>query len=77
MRQGPDIGSQYRSAIFYLSEKQKEVAEKLIEILKKKGFDVVTELTPAGPFYSGEAYHQQYYEKNGKQPYCHRRVKRF
>jgi peptide methionine sulfoxide reductase msrA/msrB len=70
-RQGPDIGRQYRSAIFYLNEKQKEIATKLVEILKKKGFHVKTEITPAGKFWPAEAYHQDYYKKNGKTPYCH------
>jgi len=70
-RQGPDVGKQYRSAIFYLDEKQKETALKLVEILKKKGFDVKTEITPAGKFWPAELYHQDYYQNNGKTPYCH------
>jgi peptide methionine sulfoxide reductase msrA/msrB len=70
-RQGPDIGKQYRSAIFYLNDEQKETAAKLIEILKKKGYAVKTELTPAGKFWPAEDYHQDYYKKNGKTPYCH------
>lgn len=76
-RQGPDIGSQYRSAIFYLTEDQKETAEKLIDLLRKKGLDVATELAPAQPFYPAEDYHQDYYDKNGKEPYCHRYTSRF
>ncbi len=76
-RQGPDIGSQYRSAIFYLNEQQKETAELLINLLREHGEEVATELHPAGPFYPAEKYHQLYYDKTGKQPYCHRRVKRF
>ena len=75
--QGPDIGPQYRSAIFYLTEKQKRVAEELIGKLKRKGLGVVTEVEPAAPFYPAEDYHQQYYDKTGKTPYCHRRIKRF
>lgn len=77
MRQGPDIGPQYRSAVFYLTEKQRKVAEKLVGTLTKQGLNVATEITPAGPFYPAEDYHQQYYDKTGKTPYCHRRVKRF
>jgi len=76
-RQGPDRGTQYRSAVFYLSDEQREVAEKLIDILKKRGLKVATEVTPAGPFYAAEDYHQDYYDKTGGQPYCHIRVKRF
>ena len=76
-RQGPDIGSQYRSAVFYLSESQKKISLKLIEILKNKGLKIATEVIPAKPFYPAEDYHQKYYEKTGKQPYCHTRVKRF
>jgi peptide methionine sulfoxide reductase msrA/msrB len=77
MLQGPDIGSQYRSVIFFLTEEQRETAERLIQLLKKRGLDVVTELLPAGPFYPAEDYHQHYYEKTGGAPYCHRRVSRF
>jgi peptide methionine sulfoxide reductase msrA/msrB len=70
-RQGPDIGKQYRSGIFYLDEKQKETALKLVGILKSKGFDVKTEITQAGKFWPAEGYHQDYYQNNGKTPYCH------
>lgn len=70
-RQGPDVGTQYRSAIFYLSEEQKEVSAKLVDILKKKGHDVQTKLVPAGKFWPAEKYHQDYYKKAGKTPYCH------
>ncbi len=70
-RQGPDIGEQYRSEIFYLNETQKETAEKLIRILTKKGYKVATKLTPATKFWKGEDYHQDYYEKKGGTPYCH------
>lgn len=75
--QGPDIGDQYRSEIFYTSEEQKRVAEKLIEILRSKGYDVVTKLTEATIFYTAEDYHQDYYQLKGTEPYCHFRVKRF
>ena len=76
-RQGPDKGEQYRSAIFFLSQKQKNVAEKLVQFLKNKGLQVVTEITPAAPFFPAEEYHQKYYEKTGSEPYCHVRVSRF
>lgn len=70
-RQGPDVGKQYRSAIFYLNDEQKNIAAKLIDILKKKGFNVKTELTPASKFWNAELTHQDYYKNNGKTPYCH------
>ena len=76
-RQGPDVGTQYRSAVFYTSPEQKEITLKLIGILKSKGYDVVTEVEPAGPFYLAEDYHQDYYEHTGKTPYCHIWQKRF
>ena len=69
--QGPDIGTQYRSEIFYLNDEQKQTAEKLVDELKKKGRDVATDGTKATTFYNGEEYHQDYYQKNGKSPYCH------
>lgn len=77
MRQGPDIGPQYRSVIFIFTEKQKKVAENLIAQLVKKGLDVATEIVPASHFYPAEEYHQRYYDKTGKAPYCHRKVKRW
>jgi peptide methionine sulfoxide reductase msrA/msrB len=76
-RQGPDIGDQYRSAVFYVNDEQKAIAEKLIRELKSKGYNVVTQVVKAGPFWKGEEYHQDYYQKTGKQPYCHTRTKRF
>jgi peptide methionine sulfoxide reductase msrA/msrB len=76
-RQGPDIGEQYRSAIFYVNGGQKLISEKLINILKEKGYDVVTELVKADNFWEAEDYHQKYYTKGGGQPYCHIRTKRF
>jgi peptide methionine sulfoxide reductase msrA/msrB len=75
--QGPDLGDQYRSEIFYDSPDQKAVAEKLIGLLKAKGLDVVTKVTPATTFWEAEEYHQDHYVREGTQPYCHRYVKRF
>lgn len=76
-RQGPDVGTQYRSAVFFTSPEQKQTTEQLIGILKGKGFNVVTEVQPAGTFYAAEGYHQDYYEVTGKTPYCHFWQKRF
>ena len=76
-RQGPDIGTQYRSAIFYADEEQKKVAEKLIGELKSKGYHVATSVDKAGKFWYAEEYHQDYYAKTGHQPYCHIYQKRF
>lgn len=75
--QGPDYGPQYRSEIFYTSEEQKNIAEKLVGILKDKGYDVKTKITPVSAFWLAEDYHQDYYERHGTEPYCHIRVKRF
>lgn len=76
-RQGPDIGHQYRSAVFYLNEEQRKIAEKLVRILEGKGLKVATTVEKAGKFWPAELYHQDYYQKNGGVPYCHRYVKRF
>ena len=76
-RQGPDIGNQYRSEIFYRNNSQKEIAEKLISILQQKGFKIATRVDPATTFWKAEEYHQQYYEKEGQTPYCHVYTKRF
>jgi len=76
-RQGPDVGNQYRSVIFYADEHQKQTAVELIEILKAKGFAVATELAPADKFWLAEDYHQDYYDQTGKTPYCHGYQKRF
>lgn len=70
-RQGPDIGRQYRSAIFYLNDEQKKVAKEMIAALTKAGYKVATEVTLASEFYPAELYHQDYYNKTGKTPYCH------
>jgi len=75
--QGPDIGLQYLSAVFYDSEDEKATTEDLIDQLKKKGFDVVTRVNPMENFWQAEDYHQDYYVKKNKQPYCHMYQKKF
>ncbi len=75
--QGPDIGDQYRSVIFYVDDKQKATAEKLIRILEGKNYKVATKLEKAGIFYPAENYHQDYYFKKGGTPYCHSKKKVF
>jgi peptide methionine sulfoxide reductase msrA/msrB len=76
-KQGPDIGEQYRSEIFYTTPQQKEIALRLIAILKDKGYHIVTKVSPATHFWPAEAYHQNYYTRTGKQPYCHHYAKKF
>jgi peptide methionine sulfoxide reductase msrA/msrB len=75
--QGPDLGTQYRSAAFYFDEEQKQTLESLVALLKQKGFPVATQIEPASEFYAAEAYHQDYYAVKGGAPYCHVRVPRF
>jgi peptide-methionine (S)-S-oxide reductase len=69
-RQGNDVGTQYRSVIYYLNEEQRELALDTIEQLKAEGLDIVTELSPAPTFYPAEEYHQNYFAKNPTQGYC-------
>src|SRR5689334_3462412 len=72
-RQGNDVGTQYRSAIFYHTPLQKAEAEEVIARLdaaKLWGGRIVTEITPASAFHMGEGYHQEYFERNPYQPYC-------
>ena len=76
-RQGPDIGTQYRSAIFYVTDEQKQIAQKLIDTLQEKGYEVATEINRADTFWGAEKYHQDYYALNGHKPYCHVFTKRF
>ena len=76
-RQGPDIGREYRSAIFYLSREQKDTAEKLISIIRDMGLDVATEVTEAGEFWEAEGHHQNYLERKAGHPVCHVRRKLF
>ncbi len=75
--QGPDIGAQYLSAVFYSSEKEKEISQDLVNLLKNKGFDVVTNIIPAETFWIAEDYHQDYYVNKNQQPYCHVYRKKF
>ncbi|MCD6447183.1 MAG: bifunctional methionine sulfoxide reductase B/A protein [Candidatus Marinimicrobia bacterium] len=75
--QGPDIGKQYRSAIFYQDKEQETVSKKLIEQLRNKGYKIATKVLPPETFYKAEEYHQDYYLNRGKLPYCHGYVKRF
>lgn len=75
--QGPDLGEQYRSEVFYTTPEQKEIAEKLIDLLIAKGYEVATLVTPATTFWVAEDYHQNYYERKGTVPYCHGYTKRF
>lgn len=75
--QGPDLGPQYLSEVFYADDNQKATAEKLINILKQKGLKVVTRVRPSVTFWPAEEYHQEYYEKTGGTPYCHVYTKRF
>ena len=76
-RQGPDIGEQYRSEIFYADDEQKTVAEKLIKELQHNGFDVETKLEKASKFWEAEDYHQHYYRRLDGVPYCHVYKKKF
>jgi peptide methionine sulfoxide reductase msrA/msrB len=75
--QGPDIGQQYLSVIFYYDDLQKETALGLINELNHLGYPVATKVLPVSPFWPAEMYHQDYYEKNGKTAYCHRYEKKF
>ena len=75
--QGPDIGPQYLSAVFYSNEEEKEITRELIEILKSKGYDVAPRLIPAEIFWNAEEYHQDYYVNKNQQPYCHVYQKKF
>ncbi len=75
-RQGPDVGSQYRSAAFPETEAQREVLNELIGRLRASGQEVVTALEPPGPFWPAETHHQDYFRKN-RQPHCHVHTPRF
>jgi peptide methionine sulfoxide reductase msrA/msrB len=75
--QGPDIGSQYLSAVFVNNEEEKKITEALISELEKEGGKVATTIRDMAPFYRAEEYHQNYYFKTGKKPYCHTYIKKF
>jgi len=75
--QGPDHGEQYKSAIFVASPEQRKIAEEIIQQLRSMRYDVATEVRAAAQFWPAEEYHQNYYEKTGKSPYCHIRRKIF
>lgn len=75
--QGPDIGNQYLSAIFYRSRSEYDTVVKLVSILEEKGLRIATQLLPAAKFWPAEDYHQDYYEQKGTLPYCHAWTKRF
>jgi peptide methionine sulfoxide reductase msrA/msrB len=75
--QGPDHGEQYLSVLFYYDDAQKKLAEKLIRQLEDKNLKVATQVLPVKTFWPAEEYHQDYYAKNNKAPYCHFYTKRF
>lgn len=75
--QGPDIGMQYLSAVFTSNPEELAAAGGLVRRLEAKGLKVATEIRPMETFYPAESYHQDYYRKTGKHPYCHGRVPRF
>jgi peptide methionine sulfoxide reductase msrA/msrB len=75
--QGPDIGPQYLSKVFYYSNQQKQFASETLEKLLRLGYEVATKLEPVKIFWPAEEYHQDYYTKTAKVPYCHRYVRRF
>jgi peptide methionine sulfoxide reductase msrA/msrB len=75
--QGPDRGTQYRSIVIVENVEEREIVNSLIDLLKSKGLDVVTEVVDKTEFYKAEEYHQDYYEKKGGSPYCHFKVERF
>lgn len=76
-RQGPDIGTQYRSAVFVTGPAQRTVVEQLIARLRANGYAVATTVHDAGQFWLAEDYHQNYYARTRKTPYCHMPVPRF
>lgn len=75
--QGPDIGPQYRSAVFYFNQSQQTQVETLLQQLRSNGIKPVTQVLPMHCFWRAESYHQNYYDNNHKMPYCHAPVARF
>ena len=75
--QGPDLGPQYLSAVFYYDDEQKKVCQEIIDELIALGYDVCTKLLPVSTFWRAEEYHQHYYEHKNATPYCHHRIERF
>lgn len=69
-RQGNDIGTQYRSVIYYFNDEQQQQAQHTINALKAEGLNIVTELSPAPQFYPAEEYHQNFFARNPAQGYC-------
>ena len=69
-RQGNDIGTQYRSVIYYFNDEQKQQAQQVIQGLEDENLNIVTELSPAPTFYPAEEYHQNFYARNPSQGYC-------
>ena len=76
-RQGPDVGTQYRSAVFVTDSEQEQAVYRLIAQLKKTGLKVATQVEPAEAFWPAEDYHQDYYKRTAKAPYCHSYTPRF
>lgn len=75
--QGPDKGMQYLSGVFYVTEEQKNVTDRLISLLRDKGYEVNTMVRSAERFWIAEGYHQGYYDNTGGSPYCHIRQRKF
>lgn len=69
-RQGNDIGTQYRSVIYYLNDEQQQQSQAMIESLKAQEINIITELSPMPSFYEAEEYHQNYFARNPNQGYC-------
>ena len=69
--QGPDIGEQYLSVVFYMNDSQKQIADKVMGMLRNKGYKLATQLKQASTFWVAEGYHQHHYDHEGTTPYCH------